>query len=167
MDADAASHVLCELRALGLRIAVDDFGTEYSAMSYLATFPIDVLTVDRSFVTAMNRSEQGHALVLTLLRLARDLGLETIAEGIESHGQLAQLRDLGSTMGQGFLMGPPAGAASVGILRTSLPGPWAAEPAGAEATPVAGRPSSRRGPGTPASRDPRPHGRRAPARRQL
>lgn len=135
VDAEAAVLVLDALKKVGVRLAVDDFGTGYSSMSYLANLPIDVLKIDRSFVAVMNQSTQGRAMVRTIIRLARDLGLETVAEGIEDPAQLRALRDLGCRLGQGFLVGRPAGAASIGILMTALPGMDYAPPPAATHVP--------------------------------
>jgi diguanylate cyclase (GGDEF)-like protein len=116
VDADTASVVLTHLKRLGFRIAIDDFGTGYSAMSYLASFPIDVLKIDRSFVTRMAADEQGRSLVKTILGLARNLDLETIAEGIEEAEQLRELTRMGCRFGQGYLLGRPVEPAEIGLL---------------------------------------------------
>jgi diguanylate cyclase (GGDEF)-like protein len=110
IDADGANRVLSELKSLGVRLAVDDFGTGYSAMSYLGRFPIDILKIDRSFVSAIGRNEREAALVSTIIRLAANLRLDTVAEGIEDAGQLDELRHLGCDFGQGYLLGRPLDA---------------------------------------------------------
>jgi EAL domain-containing protein (putative c-di-GMP-specific phosphodiesterase class I) len=110
LDPDIALTVLVQLKALGLRIAIDDFGTGYSAMSYLARFPIDILKIDRSFISAIGRETHGDSVVQTILSLAQSFNLETIAEGIEDGDQLNALRQLGCVFGQGFLLGHPVDA---------------------------------------------------------
>jgi diguanylate cyclase (GGDEF)-like protein len=106
-DAQDTVRRLTNLKALGIRLAIDDFGTGYSSLSYLRQFPVDVLKIDRSFVSAMTVSTGGMALVRTMLELARALNLETVAEGIEEESQLAALRRELCPSGQGFLMAKP------------------------------------------------------------
>jgi EAL domain-containing protein (putative c-di-GMP-specific phosphodiesterase class I) len=110
-----AAEALGELRSLGIQIAVDDFGTGYSSLSYLQRFPVDVLKIDKSFIDPLTNEADGDsaALVTTILNLARSLGLDVIAEGIEYETQLDRLVELGCTMGQGFLMGRPMDRAEV------------------------------------------------------
>jgi diguanylate cyclase len=114
VDATLATQVLSDLKKHGFRIAIDDFGTGYSAMSYLTSFPIDVLKIDRSFVNRMSADEQGRLMVQTILRLARNLELDTVAEGIEDASQLAELASYGCRFGQGYLLGRPTAASSAG-----------------------------------------------------
>ncbi len=108
--ADAAKW-LKELRALGVRIAIDDFGTGYSSLSYLQKLPIDTLKIDQSFVAGLFASEgsKGSAtIVQTIVTLARNLGMEVVAEGVETEGQRVFLEGLGCNALQGFLLGRPA-----------------------------------------------------------
>lgn len=117
----ASARVLDELKSIGVHIAVDDFGTGYSSLAYLQQFPIDSIKIDRSFVGSVNGSPQGEALVDTLLQLGRTLGIETLAEGIESEAQLAYLRREGCQSGQGFLFARPLPPSEVeSFLSTSL-----------------------------------------------
>jgi diguanylate cyclase (GGDEF)-like protein len=107
------------LRALGVRLAIDDFGTGYSSLSYLRHLPIDVLKIDRSFIEGLGRSEEDTALVQAILRLARSLGLETIAEGVERPDQRAALADLECTLAQGWHFSRPLTSAEMeDLLRT-------------------------------------------------
>ncbi len=107
-DPGRATRALAELRAMGIRIAVDDFGTGYSSLSHLQHFPVDILKIDKSFIDPLvTADEPSSALVTTIIGLARSLGLEVIAEGIEHESQLHRLVDLGCRHGQGFLMSPP------------------------------------------------------------
>ena len=92
-----------ELKSLGIRLAIDDFGTGYSSLSYLHRFPIDILKIDRSFVSRLTESGDGPELARAVVMLGETLGLETIAEGIEQEDQVAELLELGCVAGQGFL----------------------------------------------------------------
>jgi diguanylate cyclase (GGDEF)-like protein/PAS domain S-box-containing protein len=92
-----------ELKALGVRLAIDDFGVGYSSLSYLHRFPIDILKIDRAFVSRMTEHNGGPELARAVVMLGSTLGLETVAEGIENEDQVAKLLDLGCVAGQGFL----------------------------------------------------------------
>ena len=94
---------LRELKALGVRLAIDDFGVGYSSLSYLHRFPIDILKIDRAFVSRMTEQNGGPELARAVVMLGTTLGLETIAEGIENEDQASTLLDLGCVAGQGFL----------------------------------------------------------------
>jgi diguanylate cyclase (GGDEF)-like protein/PAS domain S-box-containing protein len=98
---------LARIRALGVLLAMDDFGTGYSSLAYLRRFPMDVLKIDRSFVDRLGGDTAAEALVRTLVRLGRSLGMATVAEGIENAGQLAMLRVLGCDYAQGFHLSRP------------------------------------------------------------
>jgi diguanylate cyclase (GGDEF)-like protein/PAS domain S-box-containing protein len=94
---------LRELKALGVRLAIDDFGTGYSSLSYLHRFPIDILKIDRSFVSRLTESAEGPKLARAVVMLGETLGLETVAEGVEVDEQVTQLLQLGCVAAQGFL----------------------------------------------------------------
>ena len=94
---------LRELKALGVRLAIDDFGTGYSSLSYLHRFPIDILKIDRSFVSRLTESAEGPKLARAVVMLGETLGLETVAEGVEVDDQVSQLLQLGCVAAQGFL----------------------------------------------------------------
>ncbi|MDI1464433.1 EAL domain-containing protein [Catellatospora sp. KI3] len=98
---------LAELREAGVRVAIDDFGTGYSSLSYLRQVSLDVVKLDKSFVGAIETSPQQRALVEGIVRLAGTLGLEVIAEGIETEQQREILRDIGCGFGQGYLFSKP------------------------------------------------------------
>ncbi|QIN79666.1 EAL domain-containing protein [Rubrobacter marinus] len=116
-DAEKGVETLFGLKALGLRIAVDDFGTGYSSLSYLKRFPIDTLKIDRSFVDGLGREPGDTAIVRAVMGLARALGLDVVAEGIETAEQLALLRELGCDYGQGYHFARPLpGAEAVEFL---------------------------------------------------
>jgi len=91
-DADSTAEQLRKLKALGMRISIDDFGTGYSSLAYLRQFPVDVLKIDRTFVTGLSDSADSRALAHTLIQLGKTLGLQTLAEGIEERAQLEVLR---------------------------------------------------------------------------
>jgi len=103
MDPDRAQQVLWDLHAGGLRIAIDDFGTGYSSLSRLREMPVNVLKIDRSFVSGVDQDPQAASIVSAFLELSRGLEMETLAEGIETEGELAFLREHGCKLGQGFL----------------------------------------------------------------
>ena len=98
---------ISQLKALGISVAVDDFGSGYSSLAYLRSFPVDILKIDRSFIASMTSSERSSALIHSLVQLGKSLGLDTVAEGIEEQQQLEQLRDEQCDTGQGFLYAKP------------------------------------------------------------
>jgi diguanylate cyclase (GGDEF)-like protein len=132
-DAEAAIRRLHALKALGVRIAIDDFGTGYSSLSYLRQFPVDVLKIDRSFVSA-SHDPQGRALLRTMVQLGHSMGVETVAEGIETESELRILQAEGCASGQGYLMARPMGKdvlwEHLSRPRQSRPREGAAAPAG-------------------------------------
>jgi diguanylate cyclase (GGDEF)-like protein len=105
-EADA-TEPLQALRALGARIAVDDFGTGYSSLRYLTRLPVDILKLDRCFVSELNGDPQGSAVAEAVLRLAQALNLDTVAEGIEEQAQATELALLGYHSGQGYYYAKP------------------------------------------------------------
>jgi EAL domain-containing protein (putative c-di-GMP-specific phosphodiesterase class I) len=119
-DAVASAARFGELRALGIRIALDDFGTGYSSLSYLHSLPLDSLKIAKPFVDALEGDGHDASFIGVIVELARKLGLDVIAEGIETPAQLNALRDLGVELGQGFLIGRPA-AAGTGRFRRQMP----------------------------------------------
>jgi EAL domain-containing protein (putative c-di-GMP-specific phosphodiesterase class I) len=100
-------ETLLKLRELGFQLALDDFGTGYSSLSHLVSLPIDELKIDRSFIVAMDRSEEHLRIVRTIVDLARDLGMTPLAEGVETLAQLNGLRQLGCHRIQGFFYAQP------------------------------------------------------------
>src|ERR1700752_2769155 len=106
---EAAVKLLTQLRSLGVQLSIDDFGTGYSSLSYLQRFPIDTLKIDRSFVTQMMENEENLAIVRTIVALAQNLGMDVVAEGVETEDQLRLLRKLECENGQGYLFSTPLG----------------------------------------------------------
>ena len=104
---DGAAKILSDLRVRGLGVAIDDFGTGYSSLSYLATLPITTLKIDRSFVQALADSTVNARIVQTILRLADELGIAAVAEGIEDAAAAETLRRMGCTYGQGYHFARP------------------------------------------------------------
>ena len=104
---DTATEMLKQLRALGVQLSIDDFGTGYSSLSYLHRFPIDTLKIDRSFVTQMVDNNENIEIVRTIVMLAQNLGMDVVAEGVETKEQLALLRKLGCENGQGYFFSRP------------------------------------------------------------
>jgi diguanylate cyclase (GGDEF)-like protein len=104
---ELALRALAELCELGVKLGIDDFGTGYSSLAYLSTLPFDCLKIDRSFVIGMHKSPQNVEIVRTILSLGRSLNKQVIAEGIETHEQLMRLKQLGTPIGQGYLLARP------------------------------------------------------------
>lgn len=134
-DRGTALEVLGGLRRLGVSLLMDDFGTGYSSLSYLHSFPMDVLKIDRSFVGRMTEGAQPLQIVRTIIELARALGMDVVAEGIETIEQYRLLRELGCRFGQGFLFSRPLPVEDVtSLLR--LPGRVLPDPDAQEAVPA-------------------------------
>jgi EAL domain-containing protein (putative c-di-GMP-specific phosphodiesterase class I) len=130
-DAQTAMEVLGSLRRLGVSLLMDDFGTGYSSLHHLHIFPFDVLKIDRSFVSRMTEGEQPLQIVRTIIELARALGMNVVAEGIETREQYELLQQLGCRFGQGFLFARPMTAEAVTQL-LRLPGRMLPEPEAVE-----------------------------------
>lgn len=112
-EPEIVAKTLEDLRAQGIRIALDDFGTGYSSLGYIDRYPIDAIKIDRSFVTRMMKHERSVAIVKSILSLGEALDLAIVAEGVETPGQMDQLRELGCPYAQGFLLSPPVLAEDV------------------------------------------------------
>ena len=118
-DAERARGLLVDLKALGVRLSLDDFGTGFSSLSYLQRFPVDTLKIDRSFVARSDELDC-REIIRTILNLARTLGLDVVAEGAETHGQVAFLESLDCPSGQGYFFSRPMPADEVHRLLDGL-----------------------------------------------
>lgn len=106
-NAEVAAHILNQLRARDICVCLDDFGTGYSSLSYLHRFPIDVLKVDRSFITLLESDSEKLEIVKAIVNLALNLDLNVIAEGVETSRQLSYLQSIQCNFGQGYYFAPP------------------------------------------------------------
>jgi diguanylate cyclase (GGDEF)-like protein/PAS domain S-box-containing protein len=114
--------ILDRLRGLGLRFSIDDFGTGYSSLSYLKRLPADAIKVDRSFVKGLGETVEDSAVVRMIIELAHTLGLEVIAEGVETEEQMALLEEMGCDFAQGFLFAQPLPPEDIpGLLSSDIP----------------------------------------------
>jgi len=118
-DTQSTIAILQELKATGIEFSLDDFGTGYSSLSYLHQFPFDTLKIDRSFVNSINNNEDKLGIVRAIITLARNLGMDTIAEGIETVKQLSQLKALKCQYGQGYFLSKPLDREIVGHIIAS------------------------------------------------
>jgi diguanylate cyclase (GGDEF)-like protein/PAS domain S-box-containing protein len=125
---DAAVELLTQLRALGVQLSIDDFGTGYSSLSYLQRFPIDTLKIDRSFVNGMMEKEENTQIVRTIVSLGQNLGMDVIAEGVETEDQLAMLRELECENGQGYLFSSPLEVSQADLYISKFANPPAPQP---------------------------------------
>ncbi|GAA6616064.1 EAL domain-containing protein [Scytonema sp. NUACC26] len=106
-DVEAAITVMLRLRSLNLRLSIDDFGTGYSSLSYLHRFPVNTLKIDRSFVSRMTDTDEDAAIVQTIVMLSHSLGMDIVAEGVETVEQKAKLQALNCEYGQGYFFSKP------------------------------------------------------------
>ena len=111
-----------QLRAIGVRIAVDDFGTRYTGFNVLRRVRLDAMKIDRCFISGIDRSRNMHALCQTIVAMAHQLGLRTVAEGVETRGELRVLRAIGCEAGQGFLLQKPIPAEEFAAFLRTWPG---------------------------------------------
>lgn len=112
-DPTRTFHVLRQIKALGVSIAMDDFGSGYSSLSTLGAFPFDKIKLDRTFMSSLDGRPQSQAIIKAVLTLGRSLGIPVLAEGVETQSQLAFLRAEGCDEGQGYLLGQPGPIAEV------------------------------------------------------
>ncbi len=120
-DAEAATAMLRQLRSLNVQLSIDDFGTGYSSLSYLHRFPVNILKIDRSFVSRMSMDEESMGIVETIITLASKLKMDVIAEGIETEEQWRKLAALRCCYGQGYLFSKPVPAPETAALLTGAP----------------------------------------------
>jgi len=155
-DIDSTSRKLQVLRAAGVRVALDDFGTGYSFLGLLATLPLDMLKIDRSFISGLPLDQASVALTTSIIGLAAAFGLLTVAEGVETNGQLDKLRELHCAQLQGYLYSRPLPIEQIESMLAQPPplaSPGAAAPI---ATAAAGAPVTSARPTAPASAAVRP-----------
>jgi diguanylate cyclase (GGDEF)-like protein len=117
-DTEAAITMLKELSALGIQLSIDDFGTGYSSLSYLKRLPLHTIKIDRSFILDMEDDVDAAEIVRTIIAMARSLRRRTVAEGVETKGQLAMLREFGCDEIQGYLFSPPVSGDEITRLLT-------------------------------------------------
>lgn len=123
-NAELATNTLLQLRKLGVNLSIDDFGTGYSSLSYLHRFPVNTLKIDRSFIGRMAKGDENSEIVRTICTLANNLGMEVVAEGVETREQLEILRSLKCEYGQGYLFSRPVDAEkATALVLESAPGP--------------------------------------------
>jgi len=120
-NAETAVQLLTRLKALGVQLSIDDFGTGYSSLGYLHRFPVNTLKIDRSFVGRIGEAAENIEIVRTIVSLADNMGMEVVAEGVETLSQLMQLRKLNCQYGQGYLFSRPVDADSVGAWISRTP----------------------------------------------
>lgn len=113
VDPNRAPAALAAFKELGIRLSIDDFGTGYSSLSYLQRFPFDELKIDRAFINELTASQPDRNLVAAIVAMSQALGLQTVAEGVETRGQVDQLRRLGCGSAQGYLYARPAPADAI------------------------------------------------------
>jgi len=129
-NAEQTTHVLNELRKLGITLAIDDFGTGYSSLVYLKRLPIDTLKIDKEFIGDLTRDPDDEAITATVITMGHSLGLNVIAEGVESEQQLSYLREQGCDEIQGFWLSPPLDShRCLAFIRSWQPASVAAIPA--------------------------------------
>jgi len=109
-NAEQTTHVLNEMRGIGVSLAIDDFGTGYSSLVYLKRLPIDTLKIDKEFIGDLTRDPDDEAITATVITIGHSLGLNVIAEGVETEQQLAYLREQGCDEIQGFWLSTPLDA---------------------------------------------------------
>jgi EAL domain-containing protein (putative c-di-GMP-specific phosphodiesterase class I) len=110
---------LHQLKALGIRLAIDDFGTGYSSLNYLRALPVDIVKIDKVFIDGVASDKEARGLIKAILSMADTLDLQTVAEGVESHDQVARLRQMGSALVQGFYYARPLTPEAAEALMTT------------------------------------------------
>jgi EAL domain-containing protein (putative c-di-GMP-specific phosphodiesterase class I) len=130
-DPERTHRILSELRAWGFRIAIDDFGTGYSSLARLKHLPVDVLKIDRAFVSHVDHDREQAGMVRAMIQLAQSLDMVPLAEGIETDGEFIFLRANGCRLAQGFRFAHPVSADRIPSLVGREGGLLPAEPSSA------------------------------------
>jgi len=120
-DIDHSLSLLHELKSLGIRLALDDFGTGYSSLNYLSRLPVDTLKIDRSFVIDLEESKERYDLVRNVIQMSHDLGMQVVAEGVETQAQFELLQALNCDEVQGYFISPPVSPDKFRVLLESQP----------------------------------------------
>jgi diguanylate cyclase (GGDEF)-like protein/PAS domain S-box-containing protein len=120
-NTDVVAKILWQLRSRNIELSLDDFGTGYSSLSYLHSFPVNTVKIDRSFVSRMNENEENSEIVKAIVTLAHTLGMDAVAEGIETSEQLAQLKSLACEQGQGYFFSKPLDSQAATELLANAP----------------------------------------------
>jgi EAL domain-containing protein (putative c-di-GMP-specific phosphodiesterase class I) len=113
IDPETAHRTLEQLKAKGFRLSIDDFGTGHSSLSYVHRFPIDRIKVDRSFLLQGRSERETEVVIRAIVDIGEQLGLEVVAEGIETQSELSKLRAINCKFGQGYLFSAPESSANV------------------------------------------------------
>jgi EAL domain-containing protein (putative c-di-GMP-specific phosphodiesterase class I) len=122
-DTGFLSTILSELHGLGIQVQIDDFGTGYSSLGYLHSLPIDMLKIDRAFISQLGTNSSGKEIIQTILALAHSFGMKVTAEGVETDEQLSTLMAMDCEYVQGFLFSKPVDSqAAGGLLKKSFAG---------------------------------------------
>lgn len=119
-DIEATTMVVDQLKQLGIRLAIDDFGTGYSSMLYLKRFPVGILKIDRSFIDGLGQDMEDEVIVKAVIGLARSLGIDLVAEGVETEAQMRMLQELGCQFMQGYRFGRPMEAEKAEALLRAM-----------------------------------------------
>jgi diguanylate cyclase (GGDEF)-like protein len=144
LDAQTVAQRLQDIKTLGVQLAIDDFGTGYSSLSYLHQFPLDLLKIDKLFIDSITVGVPALALVRAVVQLAETLGLNVVAEGVESQDQLHVLREIGCPLAQGYLFSKPVDAQQIdailrGVALSAEARPAAMTPPGARTSSTGSR----------------------------
>jgi EAL domain-containing protein (putative c-di-GMP-specific phosphodiesterase class I) len=115
-NAEIASSMLLQLRALGVQLSIDDFGTGYSSLSYLHRFPVNTLKIDRSFISRLGAGDENTEIVRTIMTLANNLGMDVVAEGVETEEHLKHLKQIRCQYAQGYLFSKAVDAETASAL---------------------------------------------------
>ena len=120
-EGDSTDDTFAKLKDIGVRLALDDFGTGYSSLGYLKKAPFDKIKIDQSFVRgAASTTNRNSAIIRAIVTLAETLGMDTCAEGVETHDDLQLIRELGVSMVQGYIFGKPSPAETARPLANSV-----------------------------------------------